>query len=134
MRAGAYDYIVKPVDLAELAMRIEKALERRSLAIQNRRYQQTLEHMVNASTERLEQRMREITALNSLFQSHLQQVLWTQEAYARLQTAIAEFSSRLDMLARSARIVSEDDRALRGGQDGQGDSVQSSSDGHCSQK
>ncbi|MCH7801608.1 MAG: response regulator [Chloroflexi bacterium] len=134
MKEGAYDYITKPVDLEELAMRIEKALERRSLTIQNRRYQQTLEHMVNASTERLEQRMREITALNNLFQSHLQQVLGAQEAYVRLQTAIAEFSGHVDDLARSARIVSEDDRTLRDDKDQQGDSVQSSSDEDCSQQ
>jgi DNA-binding NtrC family response regulator len=113
MRKGAYDYITKPVDLDELATRIEKALERRSLKLQNRQYQQNLEHMVDKATERLEQRMRELSALNSLFQSHIQNLQGAQETYAQLQATISEFSLNLDTLAHSARMVAEDNQSHR---------------------
>jgi len=112
MRVGAYDYITKPVDIEELATRIEKALERRALMLQNNQYQQKLEQMVDDATERVDQRMRELTALNSLFQSHLQSVQGAQHAYAELQTAISGFSTNLDSLSRIAQLVREDDNAI----------------------
>ena len=93
MRDGAYDYVTKPVDLDDLGIRIERALERRSLRLENQEYQQNLEIMVEERTERLEQRMREVGALNKLFQSHLNQVLGTQEAYNQLQSAIFGFGT-----------------------------------------
>ena len=110
MREGAYDYITKPVDLVELATRIDKALERRSLMLQNHQYQHKLEQMVDKATERLEQRMRELSALNNLFQSHLRYVLGAKETYEQLQTAVSEFSGNLDTLARIAQIVEQDEQ------------------------
>jgi PAS domain S-box-containing protein len=46
MREGAYDYITKPFNLSEVMMRIEHALEKRSLRIENKAYQLQLEHKV----------------------------------------------------------------------------------------
>ena len=62
MREGAYDYAIKPVNLGELAIRIETALARRALALENRLYQQRQEQLVNELDTRLEQRRREMTA------------------------------------------------------------------------
>ena len=102
MRVGAYDYVTKPVNLDDLGIRIERALERRSLRMENKEYQNNLENMVADRTERLEQRMREVGALNKLFQSHLNQVLGTQEAYSRLQSAISSFGTLGNQEANSA--------------------------------
>ena len=102
MRDGAYDYVTKPVNLDDLGIRIERALERRSLRMENKEYQNNLENMVADRTERLEQRMREVGALNKLFQSHLNQVLGTQEAYSRLQSAIFSFGTLGSQEANSA--------------------------------
>ncbi len=71
MRDGAYDYVTKPVNLDDLGIRIVRALERRSLRLENKEYQNNLEKMVADRTERLEQRVREVGALNKLFQSQL---------------------------------------------------------------
>jgi DNA-binding NtrC family response regulator len=73
MRQGALDYLTKPCNLDELTTRIEHALSRRALLLQNRKYQENLERMVAERTEQLEQRVREVTALNRLFQEHLRQ-------------------------------------------------------------
>src|SRR6185295_7113868 len=37
MRSGAYDFVAKPFDAAELAMLVNKALEKQELALENRR-------------------------------------------------------------------------------------------------
>lgn len=38
MKAGAYDYVTKPFNLEDISMRVEKALERRRLILENRQY------------------------------------------------------------------------------------------------
>lgn len=51
MRLGADDYVLKPFDLAEISMSVKKALEKRKLVAENRRYQRELEARM-ADTER----------------------------------------------------------------------------------
>ena len=51
--AGALDYITKPARAAEIRSRIRRALEKRELMLQNRFYQQHLEHMVDHQASRL---------------------------------------------------------------------------------
>jgi DNA-binding response OmpR family regulator len=46
MKVGAYDYVTKPFDLDDLGMRIEKALERRKLVLENRDHQLRLEQKI----------------------------------------------------------------------------------------
>lgn len=46
LQAGALDYISKPIMSDEVRVRVSGALERRSLVLQNRQYQQTLESRV----------------------------------------------------------------------------------------
>ena len=101
MRDGAYDYVTKPVALDDLGIRIERALERRSLRMENKEYQNNLEDMVADRTERLEQRTREIRALNKLIQSHLKECLGTQEAYSRLNSVISSLGTFASQEANS---------------------------------
>ena len=61
MRRGAYDYIIKPIDLSTLIFSIEKALERRSLIVENNDYQLHLEEKVKRQTEKIRD-----TFLNSI--------------------------------------------------------------------
>jgi response regulator RpfG family c-di-GMP phosphodiesterase len=46
MKQGAYDYVTKPFHLDDLCMRVEKALERRRLLLENREYRLRLEQRV----------------------------------------------------------------------------------------
>ena len=53
MKMGAYDYITKPFTPRVVAQRIELALEKRRLIIENRNYQLNLEKLVKERTEEL---------------------------------------------------------------------------------
>jgi response regulator RpfG family c-di-GMP phosphodiesterase len=62
LRLGAYDFIVKPVNVDELLIAAERALERRQLLIERRQYQELLERRVEEATRDLQlayQRLRE---------------------------------------------------------------------------
>lgn len=50
MRLGAYDYIIKPIDLDMLMLSVERALEKRKLIVENRSYQFHLEDRVEEQT------------------------------------------------------------------------------------
>jgi putative nucleotidyltransferase with HDIG domain len=53
IRAGAYDYILKPFEKDQLYMSVRRALEHRRLVLENRTYQTGLEHLVAERTQQL---------------------------------------------------------------------------------
>ncbi|MBM4445794.1 MAG: response regulator [Chloroflexi bacterium] len=55
MRLGAYDYIIKPVELNVLSISMDRALEKRKLMIENRDYQLHLEQRVAEQTKKIRQ-------------------------------------------------------------------------------
>jgi len=59
MKLGAYDYVTKPFNLDDLVMRVERALERRGLVLENREYQLRLEQRVEQQTGQVRQYCRE---------------------------------------------------------------------------
>jgi len=54
LKLGAHDFIMKPVNVDELLIAAERALERRSLLVERREYQAVLERRVDEATENLE--------------------------------------------------------------------------------
>lgn len=64
MLKGAVDYVVKPFNLAEVKARVQQALEKRRLVIQNRLYQDHLETLVDERTREVVSAMKRIRALN----------------------------------------------------------------------
>ncbi len=59
VRLGASDYLIKPIpDLAVLDHALRRAMERRELILENRRYRMNLEEEVQRRTDRLEEEMR----------------------------------------------------------------------------
>jgi DNA-binding response OmpR family regulator len=59
MKLGAYDYVTKPFDLDDLGMRVEKALERRKLLLENRDYQLQLEQKIHQQAWQIREHYRE---------------------------------------------------------------------------
>ncbi len=55
LMAGALDYITKPALLAEIRSRVQRALEKRDLTLQNRFYQENLERLVDQQALRLKE-------------------------------------------------------------------------------
>jgi response regulator RpfG family c-di-GMP phosphodiesterase len=53
IRAGAYDYILKPFEKDQLHLSVRRALEHRQLVLENRTYQSDLEQLVAERTQQL---------------------------------------------------------------------------------
>ena len=60
MKLGAYDYLIKPFNLDDILIRVEKARERRYLAFQVKDYQRNLEQRVAQQAEELRQSTRRV--------------------------------------------------------------------------
>lgn len=60
LKVGAYDFIIKPVNVDELLIAAERAVERRQLLIERREYQTTLERRVQEATRDLALTLREL--------------------------------------------------------------------------
>lgn len=58
MKLGAYDYVAKPFDMQDLVIRIEKALERRKLLLENREYHLRLEDKLKEQAVQIEEYYR----------------------------------------------------------------------------
>lgn len=90
MQMGAYDYIVKPFSVNEIAPKVGKALEKRKLILDNQRYLNDLETKTVEQTYQLEGKINELTSLNRLFQTHLHQRFKSEEAYNYLTDKISK--------------------------------------------
>jgi len=77
MRLGAYDYLTKPFNLAEVRITVERALEKRRLIQENREYQRTLEAKVAERTAELSRKNREVEELFDRLKSSYQTTLET---------------------------------------------------------
>ncbi|MCG3113006.1 MAG: response regulator [Candidatus Manganitrophus sp. SB1] len=62
MRLGADNYLIKPFNLDEVILSVEKALQRRRLIIENREYQLHLEKKVEERTRELHDALKKIQA------------------------------------------------------------------------
>jgi diguanylate cyclase (GGDEF)-like protein/PAS domain S-box-containing protein len=83
LRSGADDYLLKPFNLSEISLSVEKALERRKLVIDNRRYQEELESRVQEATQELQTANSELRTtkeyLESLIDSSVDAILTFDE-------------------------------------------------------
>ena len=60
MRAGAFDYVVKPFDLEHVELAVRRALEHRALVESKRRHETYLEETVARRTEELDRALRSL--------------------------------------------------------------------------
>ena len=75
MKLGAYDYVTKPFNLDDLGLRVEKALERRRLVMENKKYHLHLQQKVDHQAGQIQQ----------YYQEALQALLREQIALQKLQ-------------------------------------------------
>jgi diguanylate cyclase (GGDEF)-like protein/PAS domain S-box-containing protein len=69
MRAGADDYVLKPFNLAEISLSVQRALEKRDLILENRRYQTELESRVREATREITHANRELERTKEYLES-----------------------------------------------------------------
>lgn len=74
---GAMDYLMKPVELGDLAAALERALHKRALAIEQRKVERLIREEVAAQTEELR---RERELLHSMVLDTVQALVRAQEA------------------------------------------------------
>ena len=105
MRLGAYDYVTKPFDLDDLSMRVEKALERRKLLLENRDYQLQLEQKIHQQALQIREHYREAVEALSREQmapesSQTESVSKKGEAVKPLESpsSVREFAKKLSRL------------------------------------
>ncbi len=68
MNMGASDYIVKPVDVDDLLVRVEKALDKRELELLKQRHEQILRERLREQQTRLESQFAQL--INSIAREH----------------------------------------------------------------
>ena len=90
MKAGAYDFLTKPFNLEDVVLSVGRALDNQRLELENREYQLTIQ--------------RQLTALNNLFQAHLDVRQQTEEAYGYLASELARMGDELQILVSQAQI------------------------------
>mgnify|MGYP001429129684 CR=1 FL=1 len=108
MRLGAYDYVTKPVPITDLVVRVEAALSRQALLLENVEYQRWLVLMVEELTDAVEEQRRQLTALTRLIRSDVGQGPNMSEKTIRLHTARLGFERVLQKLSG---FTSENDEA-----------------------
>ncbi len=77
MRAGAYDYVIKPFHLEEVLISVQRALDNRRLILERKEYQRNLERKVEERTRELAQKNEE---LQRLFISAIESIVLTLQA------------------------------------------------------
>ena len=77
LKAGFFDYLMKPLNLDELVLSVERAIEKRRLQLELRAYQEELESKVLKRTEELIERSRQ---LRRLLLNTIQTLVFTLEA------------------------------------------------------
>jgi len=105
MKAGAYDYVIKPVELNVLLFSIERAMEKRRLKLENREYQLHLEQKVSQQTKKIRQAfLNAITSLANALDAkdkythgHSKRVTETAVAIARNMAMSQDTIDRIEL-------------------------------------
>lgn len=67
VKEGAFDYLIKPVSRANLIGAVGEALDKQSEYLENSGHQQHLEELLVHQSKALENKVREVRALNRMF-------------------------------------------------------------------
>ncbi len=115
VKQGAYDYVLKPLNMDDLGMRIEKALERRRLALENREYQLHLEQRVELQVSQIRKYLYEAVEALGLQQMSLDTPNAVRQAqrYAKRMFQVSGTVDEVDMrgaylqMARTLASIAE---------------------------
>ncbi|MBD3349663.1 MAG: response regulator [Candidatus Eisenbacteria bacterium] len=83
MRLGAYDHLCKPLNLDQLSLTVERAIEKKRLVEENREYQRNLESKVQERTKQLHEANEELRRLFMGSIKALAQALEAKDEYTQ---------------------------------------------------
>jgi len=90
MKQGAYDYIIKPFNLDEVILSVERALEKRRLELENRDYKEHLEQKVEQQAKKIrESFLNALTALVYALEAKDKYTSGHSQRVAEISVAIA---------------------------------------------
>src|SRR5215210_1582163 len=96
LRAGAFDYVMKPFDLHHVEAAVSRALEHHFLRVEKRRYETYLEEMVAQRTEELDGALRSLEGAYSMTLKALVAALETRDSETHGHSErVVNFSLRL---------------------------------------
>jgi response regulator RpfG family c-di-GMP phosphodiesterase len=109
MRLGAYDHQAKPLNLAHLALTVDRAVEKKRLILENRDYQRNLESMVLERTKQLHQANEDLKRLFMGTIKALAQALEAKDEYTQGHSArVAEESVKIARYLSLSEIEVQD--------------------------
>jgi response regulator RpfG family c-di-GMP phosphodiesterase len=116
IRQGAYDYVTKPFNMDDMVLRIEKALERRKLVLENRNYQLRMEQKVELQVGQIRRYLYEAAEALGLQQQLAMQKpddMRQAQRYARRMFQMGSAKQTQDLeesylqMARTLAIIAE---------------------------
>ena len=84
LRLGAYDFIQKPFRTEELLNAVHRTLERQRLTRENDDYKNNIDGNVASATRHLEEKIEKLSALNEVFQKHMNMRQGTESAFTEM--------------------------------------------------
>jgi response regulator RpfG family c-di-GMP phosphodiesterase len=113
LRAGAFDYIMKPFDLRQVEAAVERALEHHDLRVAKRRYENHLQELVKERTEQLDEALASVEDAYRATLKSLAHALETRDAETHGHSErVVTFSLRL---GRELQLDEKQMRALEFG-------------------
>ncbi len=94
LKQGAYDYLVKPVSLERLRQCVSEVLGRRKTMLEQKQ-----------KLGLFDQKGRELTALNGLFQRHLDERFAVVDAYEAVMEGLSRIGQEIDSLHEFAKSL-----------------------------
>src|SRR2546430_3413031 len=111
MQRGAMDYLTKPIELADLARAVQRALKRREMLLENRQLNQWLKEEVSTRTAELQRARTKLERLAIATLEALVNALEAKDPYMRGHSArVADLSATV---AHELGIVEEDVEQVR---------------------
>ncbi|MBM3156248.1 MAG: response regulator [Chloroflexi bacterium] len=115
IKLGAYDFILKPLNVDEISMRVGKALERRRLMLENREYQSRMEQQIELQVADIRKYLYEAVEVLGLEQMALDKPEAVREAkrYAKMMFQLGGTKGTLDLeesylqMARTLALIAE---------------------------
>jgi len=111
MQRGAMDYLTKPIELADLARAVQRALKRREMLLENRQLNQWLKEEVSTRTAELQRARTKLERLAIATLEALVNALEAKDPYMRGHSArVADLSATV---AHQLGIAEEDVEQVR---------------------